>query len=739
MKKRLNSFLKSPKLRSGLGFIITAAVLLEIIAAGQYLYTHSVLEKELEHRAETELTLKAIIIKGTLNKTRQMLRDYSWDIVDALGNPDSVASELIFLVKNNPEVLSAGMAFVPNYYPSKGYWYEPFAKLEDGKLTSRQLGNASHDYTQLDFYSLAIKTGKPCWTDPYLDVASYNKEDTLITTHSMPIIDRNGKVAGVFAIDLSLDWLSDTLNARHAYPSSFDLLLTEGGELVCTPRASHVNAADVELVHQLVNDSTVARRKSKSGRTTIVDFRSLSDGDRGYIFYANMRGNPHWQLVEVCYEKEVYGALKRLRNLLMLSMLAAMGLLGLIVLRFARSERRLRAAAVEQERIGGELRIARELQMSMLPVKYPAFPDRTDIDVRGLLMPAREVGGDLYDYFIRDEKLFFCIGDVSGKGVPSALVMSIAHALFFSTSSHESNPALIMRSLNETAARNNDRNMFVTFFIGVLDLPTGRLRYCNAGHDAPMVVGKQVSMLPVESNLPLGVVEDFMYEGQETILEPNTSLFLYTDGLTEAMDENHEQFRLQRAKDSLEIFCEQEDYSLEQMLATVHDDVDVFVDGAEQSDDLTLLAIRYTPKGETLVSQESLTLKNDLSQVPALNDFVMSFLDRMKVDSSLAGQIKLAVEEAVVNVIDYAYPVGTQGDITVDAATDGTFLKFVITDMGKPFDPTEGGRVDTTLSAEERPIGGLGIFLVRELMDSINYERVDGKNILTLKKNINNK
>ena len=739
MKKWLNSFLKSPKLRSGLGFIITAAVLLEIIATGQYLYTHSVLERELEHRAETELTLKSIIIKGTLNKTRQMLQDYSWDIYYALGNPDSVVNELNILVKNNPEVLSVGMAFAPNYYPSKGYWYEPFAKVEDGKLAARQLGNASHDYTQMEFYTLAAETGKPCWTDPYLDVASYKDEDTLITTHSMPIYDPSGKMAGVFAIDLSLFWLSDTLNARHAYPSSFDLLLTERGDLVCKPNASHVNAADVELVHQLINDSTVTRRKSHSGRSTIIDFRSMYDGEKGYIFYANMRGKPHWQLVVVCYEKEVYGALKRLRNILMLSMLAAMGLMGLIILRFARSERRLRAAAVEQERIGGELRIARELQMSMLPVKYPAFPERADIDVQGLLMPAREVGGDLYDFFIRDEKLFFCIGDVSGKGVPSALVMSIAHALFFSTSSHESNPALIMRTLNETAARNNDRNMFVTFFIGVLDLPTGRLRYCNAGHDAPMVIGKQISMLPVESNLPLGIVEDFMYEGQETILEPNTSLFLYTDGLTEAMDENHEQYRLQRANDALQIYCEKEDYSLEQMLATVRDDVDVFVDGAEQSDDLTLLVIRYTPKGETLVSQESIKLKNDLSQVPVLNNFVMSFLSRMKVDTTLGNQIKLAVEEAVVNVIDYAYPVGTQGELTVDAATDGTFLKFVITDMGKPFDPTDGGRVDTTLSAEERPIGGLGIFLVRELMDSINYERIDGKNILTLKKNINHK
>ena len=739
MNKWLNSVLKSPKLRSGLAFIITAAVLLEIIATGQYLYTHSVLEKELEHRAETELTLKAIIIKGTLNKTRQMLRDYSWNIIDAIGDPDSVASELSLLVKNNPEVLSTGMAFVPNYYPSKGYWYEPFSKLEDGKLTCRQLGSASHDYTQMEFYNLAVKMGEPCWTDPYVDIASFNQEDTLITTHSMPIYDPSGKMAGVFAIDLSLDWLSDTLNARHAYPSSFDLLLTEGGKLVCKPRASHVNATDVELVHQLINDSTVARRKSHSGRSTIVDFRSVHDGEKGYIFYANMRGKPHWQLAAVCYEKEAYGSLKRLRNLLMLSMLVAMGLLGLIILRFARSERRLRAAAVEQERIGGELRIARELQMSMLPVKYPAFPERTDIDVHGLLMPAREVGGDLYDFFIRDEKLFFCIGDVSGKGVPSALVMSIAHALFFSTSSHESNPALIMRTLNETASRNNDRNMFVTFFIGVLDLPTGRLRYCNAGHDAPMIIGKQISMLPVEPNLPLGIIDDFMYEGQETILEPNTSLFLYTDGLTEAMDENHEQYRLQRANDALQIYCEKEDYSLEQMLATVRDDVDVFVDGAEQSDDLTLLAIRYTPKGETLVSQESITLKNDLSQVPVLNNFVMSFLSRMKVDTTLGGQIKLAVEEAVVNVIDYAYPVGTQGEITVDAATDGTFLKFVITDMGKPFDPTEGGRVDTTLPAEERPIGGLGIFLVRELMDSINYERIDGKNILTLKKSINHK
>ena len=317
--------------------------------------------------------------------------------------------------------------------------------------------------------------------------------------------------------------------------------------------------------------------------------------------------------------------------------------------------------------------------------------------------------------------------------------MSITHALFFSTSSRESNPAQIMRALNETASRNNDRNMFVTFFIGVLDLPTGRLRYCNAGHEIPLIIGQQVSKLPVEANLPLGVIEDFMYESQETVLEPESSLLLYTDGLTEAMNKERRQFGLQRIIDAVEPYCGVEDLPLEQMLEILCDEVDGFVDGAEQSDDLTLLLLRYTPKSVNLVSQESITLKNDLSQVPDLNKFVMSFLDRMNIDASLENQVKLAVEEAVVNVIDYAYPIGTQGDITVDASTDGTFLQFVITDSGKPFDPTEGGRVDTTLSAEDRPIGGLGIFLVRELMDSINYERIDGKNILTLKKNINQK
>lgn len=733
--KLLSQIIRSSRVRNGLTLVVIAALLLELTTAVQYYYFHRVLERELEHRAETELRMKAILIKGMLNKTEQLLRDYSYDIVDSIHNPDVVSDVLLFMVNANPDVLSAGMAFTPGRYPGRGRLYEPFAKVENGRSTLRQLAGPDHDYTKMPFYAKTLENGYPTWADPYLDVASYNGKDTLITTCSMPIVDHRGDTAGVFAIDISLEWLSDTLNARHAYPSSFDLLLTEGGELVCYPNALHINAEDVPQVHRLINDSTVERHMSGSGRSKVIDFRSENNGDKGYIYYANMKGKPHWQLAVVCYDKEVYGTLARMRHLLLLSMLTALVLLGLIIYRSARSERRLHLASLEQERIGSELRIARELQMTMLPpAERPAFPSRTDIDTCALLLPAREVGGDLLDYFIRDEKLYFCIGDVSGKGVPSALVMSVVHALFCSSTSHDSNPAYIMQDLNVTSCRNNDSNMFVTFFIGVLDLPTGRLRYCNAGHEIPILVGDEVSLLPVKANLPLGVIEDFHYEMQEIELKPGSTLFLYTDGLTEAMDKEHRQMGLERPMAVLRAFCGMEQTTPGMMVDAVRDAVKSFVGGAEQSDDLTLMAVRYTPSDHQLTLADTLMLTNELSQVPVLNDYVARITNQLQMEPSLAHQFKLAVEEAVVNVIDYAYPVGTTGQIQVDAMSDGSALKFVISDSGKAFDPTEGGRVDTTLTAEERPIGGLGIFLVRELMDSINYERVDGKNILTIKK-----
>jgi sigma-B regulation protein RsbU (phosphoserine phosphatase) len=175
------------------------------------------------------------------------------------------------------------------------------------------------------------------------------------------------------------------------------------------------------------------------------------------------------------------------------------------------------------------------------------------------------------------------------------------------------------------------------------------------------------------------------------------------------------------------------------------EEVHRFMEDAQQSDDLTMLAIRYTPKQQKEVLSETLTLKNNPRQISLLSSFVKDVLGRLfketgregeKDTERLAKEIRLGVEEAVVNVIDYAYPAGTEGDITVHVSSDGQEVKFVISDTGIPFDPTEVDQADTTLSIDERPVGGLGIHLVRQLMDSINYERMNGKNVLTLKKKL---
>jgi len=397
----------------------------------------------------------------------------------------------------------------------------------------------------------------------------------------------------------------------------------------------------------------------------------------------------------------------------------------------------LRQSTASKAAIESELKVASDIQMSMLPKIFPAYPERDDIDIFGQLTPAKAVGGDLFDFFIRDEKLFFCIGDVSGKGVPAALVMAVTRAQFRTVSAHESQPERIVLRLNETMSEGNDSNMFVTLFVGVLDLPTGRLRYCNAGHDAPMLIGSSIGMLPCDSNLPVGVMGGWKFSTQDVLIDPDTTIFLYTDGLTEAENITHDQFTEKRILEVAEECLANNDYKPVHFVNNMTKAVREFVNGAEQSDDLTMLAIQYTKRQLDVRYQRSLSLTNDIQQVPKLAEFMDNVCEAMGFDSATTMKMNLAIEEAVVNVMNYAYPEGTTGAVNIEVQANDVRLKFVISDSGKYFDPTNVATADTTLSAEERSIGGLGIYLVRQLMDSVNYERIGGFNVLTLRKKLN--
>ena len=250
----------------------------------------------------------------------------------------------------------------------------------------------------------------------------------------------------------------------------------------------------------------------------------------------------------------------------------------------------LKASTAAKASIESELNVAHNIQMSMLPKAFPAFPNRKDIDLYGSLTPAKGVGGDLFDFFIRDERLFFCVGDVSGKGVPAALVMAVCRTLFRNVAAHTDSPAQIVETMNTNISEGNDNNMFVTLFVGALDLATGRLSYCNGGHNAPYI---QSDSLPVEPNLPVGAFPDWEFVEQETVMSPGSTIFLYTDGLTEAENATHDQFGEDRMTAILDAQTKQ-DASPETLISAMTDAVHQFVGDTEQSDDLTMLAIKYT-------------------------------------------------------------------------------------------------------------------------------------------------
>ena len=709
---RLKRFMRA---NTNLTVIIIAALLLELTSAIMYYESHDILQRVVERLMERENNALYLCIRNKLAEVEVTMDNIAWVVTDDLANPDSLTKATRQMAEHNRAILGCCICCTPDYFPQKGRWFEPYSiRKDDGSIETMQLGSASHDYTKLEFYTKPMATGSSHWSEPYMD---HDGAKAVVTSYSAPIRDYNGRIVGVVAADISMGWLKEEVNQSKAYQSTQRFLVTGQYHLLA--------GDDNQLLKNVIEH--MKSTNDEKGYVTLKDEK----GNKKHVFYTPVGGKTDWILINALDDADVFGKLRRVRLNLLLMALAGLLLIGFIVWRSKRNLERLRKVNAEKNRISSELHVASQIQQSMLPANHLK---QNDVELYGSLVPAREVGGDLYDYFVRDEKLFFCIGDVSGKGVPSAMVMAVNHALFLSASAHETNPAYIMQSLNEIACQGNESNMFVTMFIGVLDLPTGHLRYCNAGHDVPMILANgQWTSLDAKPHLPVGLFEEVKYGMTETYMQPDSTIFLYTDGLTEAMNSERKQFGIKRVKETL-VICT--DKHPQELLTAVSEAVHGFVGDAEQSDDLTMLAIRYTPQQYESTLNETLTLKNDVREVVALSNFQKSFYEKMNLEKSLARQLRLAVEEAVVNVIEYAYPAGTEGSVDITMMSDGHWLKVVIDDSGVAFDPTVEKKADTTLSVEERRIGGLGIHLVRELMDSINYERVNGHNILTMKKEV---
>ena len=559
------------------------------------------------------------------------------DVEAHLDSPEQVFDALKRIIKINKQLSGCFVAFEPDYFKGQGRWFEAYAYHTDSThIESRQIGSLQHDYFNGAWYQQGLSLERN--DDGYLTDLYYDGtvNSGMFCSYVIPVFDRQGRKVGVYGVDLSLDLLNIAIeetmrNVRKEFyaDTPSDISSDDGiyfSIQILDSKGNRIAGSDSLDISML---------KAKQELVDVeLDMKDL----KGTPYYVNTKqlGGTGWTLVVFQHHKLVFAW----GVILAIFIGLCMGIGAIIIFFFtSRSIRRatqplaflsesarevakgnfdaslptfrrndevaqlrdsfgtmqqslkqyveeLKVSTAAKASIESELNVAHGIQMSMIPKSFPAFPNRKDIELYASLTPAKAVGGDLYDFFIHNEKLFFCIGDVSGKGVPASLVMAVSRTLFRNITAHTDKPKHIVETMNANICEGNDNCMFVTLFVGVFDLQTGHLRYCNAGHESPYI---HDTLLPCDSNLPVGIMSDYEYSEQEADITPGMTLFLYTDGLTEAENTERKLFGRERINDVITVFSG----SPQQLIETMTDAVHQFVGDTEQSDDLTMLAFKY--------------------------------------------------------------------------------------------------------------------------------------------------
>ncbi len=382
-----------------------------------------------------------------------------------------------------------------------------------------------------------------------------------------------------------------------------------------------------------------------------------------------------------------------------------------------------------KELIESELSVAREIQMSIVPKIFPAFPERREFDIFALIEPAKEVGGDLYDFFLLDEDhLCFTIGDVSGKGVPASLFMAVTKTLIKAKAGIHMSPDQVLYEVNNELCKDNDSGMFVTEFLGILTITTGEMVFSNGGHNIPYLLkaNGEIEALPKIPGMALAVMDDACYTSSRVTLCDGDSLIMYTDGVTEAMNPAGELLKDERLVDILRKFAGNTAKETAQHILA---ETRRFANGAVQSDDISIMVIKYFSPNRMVYR-----LKNELDEIPALTDAVESFAAANGIAQDTVFKVNLSLDELLTNTITYGFGKGEAHEITVKLAVEDKTLVIEIREDAIPFNPLDKPEPDISQNIDDRPIGGLGIHIVRKMMDEVAYHRETAYNILKMKK-----
>ena len=379
-------------------------------------------------------------------------------------------------------------------------------------------------------------------------------------------------------------------------------------------------------------------------------------------------------------------------------------------------------------RFDKDLEIAKQIQQSALPSVFPPYPNRKDFSIYASMNAAKEVGGDFYDFYLVDENhLAFVIADVSGKGIPGAMFMMTSKTLIKSFAESGLPVHEVLTNVNTQLCQNNEAGMFVTAWMGILDLQTGLIKFANAGHNPPLVKHKDGSyeFLKGKVNFVLAGMDMVKYKEQELQLQPGDEIYLYTDGVTEAHNSKNELFGEERLLESLN---STKGMTVESICKKVKDDVESFVCEAEQFDDITMLCVRLNE----IESDISITVVPSMETVSQVAEFMETEMEKFEVSPKISMKLLIAIDEIYSNIVRYSG--ATQATVSINKIENTLKLQFK--DNGIPYNPLDAKEPDITASAEDRSIGGLGIFMVKKMLDNVEYKNIDNCNVLTLTKNL---
>ncbi len=569
-------------------------------------------------------------------------------IARALENGRYAEQELVALIRSaveqSPDINGAGVAFEPFAFSPEQRLYAPFFYRERGSVVFNDLGGAYEDvpYLLRDWYQIPLELAAPEWSEPYYREAAGS---LLTTTYSAPLYAQEGserRIRGIVSADISLDRLTEIVSSVRILETGYAALLSRNAVILAHPLKPMIMNETFFSIAEARGDPALRElgRRMIRGETGFLKYESLM-GVKSWMYYTPIRSTG-WTLAVVFPEQELLADINRLS--LRMTLLGGAGIVLLIAAVVAiassitRPLRRLAAATHElaagnfdlalpamrtrdevgelahdfaamkealkqyireltettaaKERIQSELRLASDIQASLLPRVFPPFPTRSELDIYAAMDPAKEVGGDFYDFFFVDhDRLCFLIADVADKGVPAALYMMVAKTLLKTEAQRLGEPDGILSSVNRILAADNERCMFATVFCAIIDLRTGEIRYANAGHNPPVLVGPQgAHFLDVQAAMMLGPLADARYRTERARLRPGETLFLYTDGVTEAMNPQGQLFGAPALCDALrEVARAAPEIMVRHLRAVLMRHADT----APQSDDVTMLALTY--------------------------------------------------------------------------------------------------------------------------------------------------